>query len=168
MPGSDQGVSRDRYSLIPRCLIFLQRADEVLLFKGSPDKRLWPGRYNGVGGHIERGEDVLSAARRELLEETGLACPGLRLCGTITVDTGEEVGIGVFVFTGDCPSGEPIHSPEGMAEWVQRDRIDEYDLVEDLHFILPVVFRMTPGQPAFSGHYRYDDQDQLVITLADP
>jgi 8-oxo-dGTP diphosphatase len=73
MPGSDQVVSRDRYSLIPRCLIFLQRADEVLLFKGSPDKRLWPGRYNGVGGHIERGEDVLSAARRELLEETGLA-----------------------------------------------------------------------------------------------
>ncbi|MDP3183744.1 MAG: NUDIX domain-containing protein, partial [Anaerolineales bacterium] len=66
MPASEQGVSRDRYMLIPRTLIFLRRGDSVLLIKGAPHKRLWANKYNGVGGHLERGEDVLSAARREL------------------------------------------------------------------------------------------------------
>jgi len=84
MPSSDQGVTRDRYTLIPRTLIFLTRGERVLLLKGAPHKRLWADRYNGLGGHIERGEDVLTSARRELAEETGLQCPGLWLCGVIT------------------------------------------------------------------------------------
>ena len=38
---------------------------EVLLLRGAADKRLWANRYNGLGGHVEAGEDVLSAAKRE-------------------------------------------------------------------------------------------------------
>jgi len=55
MPQSDQGVTRDRYMLIPRTIIFLRRGDFCLLIKGAPTKRLWAGKYNGVGGHVERG-----------------------------------------------------------------------------------------------------------------
>ena len=106
MPSSDQDVTRDRYTLIPRTLIFLTRGERVLLLKGAPHKRLWADRYNGVGGHIERGEDVLTSARRELAEETGLQCPGLWLCGVVTVDTGQEPGIGIYVLKGECPTGE--------------------------------------------------------------
>lgn len=64
MPSSDQGINRERYMLIPRMLIFLRRGESVLLLKGAPTKRLWAGKYNGVGGHVERGEDILSAARK--------------------------------------------------------------------------------------------------------
>ena len=75
MPSSDQGVTHDRYTLIPRTLIFLTRGERVLLLKGAPHKRLWANRYNGVGGHIERGEDVLTSARRELAGRDRPASP---------------------------------------------------------------------------------------------
>ena len=65
MPASDQGIGEQRYMLIPRTLIFVTHEDQLLLLKGASDKRLWAERYNGIGGHVEQGEDVLSAARRE-------------------------------------------------------------------------------------------------------
>jgi 8-oxo-dGTP diphosphatase len=73
MPKSEQGVNQGRFSVIPRTLIFITHGDKILLIKGSPFKRLWANQYNGIGGHIEKGEDVLSAARRELRE----SCVGL-------------------------------------------------------------------------------------------
>ena len=56
MPQSDQGVTNDRYMVIPRTAIFLRRGDSFLLLKGAPAKRLWANKYNGLGGHLERGE----------------------------------------------------------------------------------------------------------------
>ena len=107
MPVSDQGVTRDRYMLIPRVLIFIRRGGRVLLIKGVPNKRLWADKYNGVGGHVEPGEDILSAARRELLEETGLTAD-LWLCGTVVVETGRNPGIGMYVFHRRIPPGENL------------------------------------------------------------
>ena len=46
MPQSDQGVTSDRYTIIPRTAIFLRRDESYLLLKGAPTKRLWANKYN--------------------------------------------------------------------------------------------------------------------------
>ena len=165
MPQADQGVSKNRYTVIPRTAIFLRRGDSYLLLKGAPTKRLWANKYNGLGGHIERGQNALTSARRELLEETGLTVD-LWLCGTVMVDAG-EMGICLFLFTGDCQEGEPQPSPEGLAEWIAYEGISDLPVVEDLPVLLARIHHMQPGDRPFFAWSHYDEGEKLIVEFAE-
>ncbi len=156
-------MTKDRYMFIPRTAIFLRCEDEYLLIKGAPTKRLWAGKYNGVGGHVERGEDLLSSARRELFEETGLAAD-LWLCGTVVVDAG-ETGVCLFVFCGENIQGQIRAGGEGSVEWVGREAVSNLPVVEDLPILLEKIHSMQRGDPPFSARSYYDEDDKLTVVF---
>jgi len=138
----DQGVqgSGQRYRAIPRVLIFLRNEDDVLLLKGAADKRIWANKYNGVGGHVENDEDVLAAAKREVLEETGLIPIGLVLKAVVNIQAGDALlGIIMFVFSGRSDQRSTQRSYEGELHWIPLANLNKYDLVEDLEWLLPKV-----------------------------
>ena len=116
------------------------------------------GKYNGLGGKLERDEDVLTGMRREIREEAGIECASLRLRGTISWPGFGKHGedwLG-FVFLVDAFTGTPFESnPEGALEWVEVERMHELPMWEgDTHF-LPLVFDADPRP--FHGVMPYRD-----------
>jgi 8-oxo-dGTP diphosphatase len=162
----DQGVmvSPHRYQAIPRVLIFVRNGRDILLLKGAPTKRIWANLYNGVGGHVEADEDILTAARRELTEETGLVVNDLRLEALVNVDAGTPgVGILLYVFTGWTAERQTIPSVEGSLHWTPIAQLDQLDLVEDLRWLLPQIINRAESAPPLFLHYSYDEQGKLII-----
>jgi 8-oxo-dGTP diphosphatase len=162
MGRADQKVIPGRYQVYPRTLCFILSGTDVLLIRGAPDKEIWPNLYNGVGGHVEPDEDVYSAARREITEETGLAVRDLHLRGIINIPVPvEDTGVMLFVFTARALDRSCQASSEGSLEWVALNRVGDLPVVEDLPTLLPRVLAHRDAAPPFFARYWYDDEDRL-------
>ena len=118
------------------------------------------GKYNGLGGKLEREEDVVGSLRRELREEAAIEVAGLTLRGTISWPgfgkNGEDWFGFVFVVT-DWTGEPPPGNHEGRLEWVPLARLLTLELdlwPGDRHF-LPLVFDDAPA--IFHGVMPYRD-----------
>lgn len=107
------------------------------------------GYYNGLGGKLEPGEDVLTGMRREIQEEAGLECGPLEAAGTVSWPGFGRDGENWFGFLFRIPSwsGTPLTgNDEGSLHWVDVADVLAGALPmweSDRHF-LPLVFA---GQP---------------------
>lgn len=167
MKAHDQRIDNNRYTVIPRTLAFLLCGEDVLLIRYNQSKGKWASRMNGLGGHIEQGEDPLSAIRRELHEEAGLADPGLELRGTILIDTGERPGIGIYVYLAELAETVPFPpSLEGDLTWIGMDELDAAPLLEDVRVILPEAVAAARSKTTFSASYHEDAAGNLHVDFA--
>jgi 8-oxo-dGTP diphosphatase len=116
------------------------------------------GKYNGLGGKLDRGEDVVAGLRREVREEGGLECEALALRGTVSWPGFGKHGEDWFgfVFLIERWSGRPLaENPEGTLEWMAVDRLRELPLWEGDRYFLPLVFDRAVRQ--FHGVMPYRD-----------
>lgn len=155
-----------RYQLIPRTLIFLNHNEKVILIEKTQNASFVEGRLNGVGGHIEIGEDPFMAARREVLEETGLGIENLDLVALLFIDTNKNPGILVFIFKGDSKEGKIKESDEGKLWLLDKNEIKkEKQVMEDVPFLMEIC--ETHGKNAAPRIIRYkkDRSGKLRIAI---
>ena len=135
-------------------LLFRRRTDQLEFLLGHPGGPYWVrkdlGAWTLPKGHVEKGEDALSAARREFAEETGGVAPeALVELGEVRLRSGKRVA--GFLGEGDFDPAA-LASIEQTVEWPPRsgqqrafpelDRVAWFDADEARR-------RLHPAQAAF-------------------
>jgi 8-oxo-dGTP diphosphatase len=109
-----------------------------------PDDPHW-GKYNGLGGKLEAGEDVVAGLTREIREEAGIDCLSLRLRGTVSwpgFGRNGENWFG-FIFIIDTWQGTPLTAnAEGELVWCELADVlaGRLPMWEGDRLFLPLVF----------------------------
>jgi len=116
------------------------------------------GKYNGLGGKLERDEDVVACMCREVKEESGIECSEPILRGTISwpgFGLNGEDWFG-FLFRIEQWKGRPFDkNNDGTLEWIPLEQVPSLPLWEgDRHF-LPLV--MQKDGEVFHGIMPYRD-----------
>jgi 8-oxo-dGTP diphosphatase len=125
------------------------------------------GKYNGLGGKLDRGEDVVTGLRREIREEAGIDCVKFALRGTINWPGFGKYGEDWFgfIFRIDAWQGQPrAENPEGTLEWIDRTRILQLPLWEGDRLFLPLVLEHSEQQ--FHGVMPYQNGRPLAWTYS--
>lgn len=153
------------YTPIMASLVYVlsPQGDQVLLIhrNARPDDESF-GRHNGLGGKMERDEDALTCARRELQEEAGIEAQDMNLRGTVSWPGFGRKGEDwfAFIFLVTKFDGIPLdRNPEGELVWVDRNLVAAADpslrfWPGDTHF-LPLVFDTDPR--TFHGVMPYEN-----------
>lgn len=116
------------------------------------------GKYNGLGGKMERLEDIAACMRRELREEAGIEVSAMQLRGTISWPGFGKHGedwLGFLFLISAFDGTPPPHNAEGALEWIALDRLEELPLWEGDRQFLPLVFDADPRP--FHGVMPYRD-----------
>lgn len=66
-------------SFVVAKVITANQEGKMLVLRRSKTDIRRPGQWDFAGGHVDEGEDIMAAARREALEETGLELNELQL-----------------------------------------------------------------------------------------
>lgn len=109
--GEPLGITKERNAVHrdgdwhPSVHIFVIQGDRVLLQRRKWDKESFPGKLDlACTGHVDTGEDYLTAARRELQEELNLTAGAddLRYLFTQKLEVDADFGHGRFVSNEHC------------------------------------------------------------------
>lgn len=157
-------VIRKKYQLVPRTLVFIENDDKILVLCKAKKDSFGYGKINGVGGHIEQGEEPFEAALREVHEEAGISVKDLDLAAILFIDINDTPGIQVFIFKAKYDGGPLRESDEGTLQWMTRDELlNDSNVVRDLPFLIEVVDQHKRNTAPRMIKYIYDKNGEMRI-----
>lgn len=131
--------------MIASTLCYLeQEGSYLMLLRNRKKKDVNQGKWIGVGGKLEEGENPLACVRREVLEETGLTMGSVRFRGVITFrQDGQETEY-MYLFTSGDFSGTLGECNEGELHWVMKKDVVELNLWEGDRVFLKLLEEDAP------------------------
>jgi len=145
-------------------LCFLLKDDMVLL--AMKKRGFGAGKWNGVGGKVQEGEDVTTSAIREIKEEIGVtvAAGDLELVGTLDFDftDNHDWAQTCTVFLVRRWEGDPAESEEMRPEWHTKDKLPFGEMwIDDPHWV-PMVL----AGKKIKGKFLFEDKGGSMINFA--
>lgn len=129
-------------------LVYCPETNEILLL--NREKHPWMGRWNGVGGKLDKDENPLECIVRETLEETGLHLPQYVPRGAMSWYVDDEDLGGMYLFTAIVTKKDVENYPtpkkfchEGILDWKKLDWVlhpDNSGVVDNVKVMLADLF----------------------------
>jgi 8-oxo-dGTP diphosphatase len=106
---------------------FLRRGNEYLLMKRAYNRKVAPGVWSAVGGHMEKEElnDPQSACLREIEEETGITAAQLNnlTLRYIIIRRYRDTVRQTYIYFGETDAEPKIKTDEGDLYWIPEKEI---------------------------------------------
>lgn len=138
-------------------LVMIKAGDKVLL--GRKKRDFGVGWWNGFGGKLQDGEDIIAAAKREVFEECGLTVGDSEYFAVNTfefLETGDVME--VHMFRTENFSGEPQESEEMIPKWFDIKDIPFQEMWPDDIQWFPLYL----SGKKFIGHFSFAAQNKIV------
>ncbi len=121
---------------------FITNEDKILILKRSDKVKSMKGLWAGVSGIIERDEDPLVRAKREIFEEIGLLEKQIKLLKSekemrivSPQYKNHEWSVFPFLFSTDNPTVK-LNWENSDYRWISIDEIKNYETVPSLDKVL--------------------------------
>lgn len=120
------------------------KGDKVLILKRKPDDDSYPGVWDCVGGHFEKGESAEQCMLREAREESGQRMKIVKV-GPL-IEYLDRYGRAVAVPFILKPEGaEVLPTEHSEFRWVNLSELGDYEIVPDLERALS-LFRLVKAR----------------------
>lgn len=148
--------------MIKTSLVYIEcKGKYLMLYRNKKKNDPNEGKWLGVGGKFEEGENAYECASREVFEETGIKNANLCQVGLIHFRSDMYSDEDMYLFTGVLDEFPKLkETREGELEWIEKERIMGLPLWEGDKVFLK---DLTEGGKSINYTLKYKGDELICI-----